>query len=687
MQRGTLSDLFELLSSMRFAISLLTVLGIASIIGTVIQQGQPYNAYLNQFGPFWFPVLEKTGLYNLYNTTWFVVILAFLVLSTSLCIVRQTAPMLREIRGYREHAREASLRQFAHQHGFHTQITLADAQARTLTYMRTSGFSARSNARADGGVLIAAKQGSASRSGYFLAHGAIVLICIGGLLDGDLPLRVQMALNGKASAAAGQLIAEMPESSRMSEDNWSFRGNLFIPEGRSNRTAVLRLGDGILLQPLPFSVALTKFHIEHYDNGSPSRFASDIVITDDISGETHAHTLEVNRPLTHRGVTLYQSGFEDGGSMLRLTARSLSADDASPITELAGAVGDTLAIETHEQPYKLELTDFRAFNVEDFSSESAGAATATGLARLEQHLGSGATATSRNDLRNLGPSFGYKLRDAAGQAREFQNYMMPVEQRGAWFLISGMRETAGEAFRYIRFPLDDEGRVDTWFDIHQIFMDPKRHAQIAARFAQRSLPEADGATRERLAATAQHTASLFADRGYESVGRFIENTIPAAEQERALGVFSKVLQGLAWEAWLLAREQAGLTAPAMDDRHVQFLGNTLAALSDSRFYGAPLYLQLTDYTLRQATVLQVTRSPGKPLVYLGSLLMVLGIFAMLYIRERRLFVLIKPDGDVLVALSTNRRTMDVDDIFRRHASRVHALLAPTSATTLPERTS
>jgi hypothetical protein len=118
MQRGTLSDLFELLSSMRFAISLLTVLGIASIIGTVIQQGQPYNAYLNQFGPFWFPVLEKTGLYNLYNTTWFVVILAFLVLSTSLCIVRQTAPMLREIRGYREHAREASLRQFAHQHGF-----------------------------------------------------------------------------------------------------------------------------------------------------------------------------------------------------------------------------------------------------------------------------------------------------------------------------------------------------------------------------------------------------------------------------------------------------------------------------------------------------------------------------------------------------------------------------------------
>lgn len=686
MQRGTLRDLFELLSSMRFAISLLTVLGIASIIGTVIQQGQPYNAYLNQFGPFWFPILEKTGLFNLYNTTWFVVILAFLVLSTSLCIFRQAAPMLREIRGYREHAREASLRQFAHQHSFVTGVAAAQAQARILEYMSNAGFSARFNTRANGGTLIAAKQGSASRTGYFLAHGAIVLICVGGLLDGDLPLRVQMALTGKASTTAGQLIAEMPESSRMSEDNWSFRGNLFIPEGRSNHTAVLRLGDGILLQPLPFSVALTKFHIEHYENGSPSRFASDVVISDSASGESVSHTLEVNRPLKHRGVTLYQSGFEDGGSKLRLTAHSLSADATAQATPLDGAVGDALTIDTAGQAYTLELTDFRASNVEDFSAETQDANAPAGLAQLQRQLGSGAITSSSRDLRNLGPSFSYKLRDAAGQAREFHNYMMPIEQGGAWFLISGMREEAGADFRYIRFPLDEDGSVDTWFGIHEIFMDKQRHARIAARFAERSMPGTDSATRERFVATALHTASLFSERGYESVGRFIESTIPAAEQERAMGIFSKVLQGMVWEAWRLARERAGLAAPVMDEKHARFLANTLAALSDSRFYGAPLYFQLTDYTQRQATVLQVTRSPGQPLVYLGSLLMVLGIFAMLYIRERRLFVLVKPGGDVLVALSTNRRTMDVDDIFRQHADRLQALLAPTQAGPQPEHT-
>ena len=53
---------YELLSSMRFAVSLLTVLAIASVIGTVLKQNEPYNNYLNQFGQFWFPVFESLGL-------------------------------------------------------------------------------------------------------------------------------------------------------------------------------------------------------------------------------------------------------------------------------------------------------------------------------------------------------------------------------------------------------------------------------------------------------------------------------------------------------------------------------------------------------------------------------------------------------------------------------------------------
>ena len=48
----------ELLSSMRFAISLLTVICIASIIGTVLKQHEPLDNYVNQFGPFWAEVFR-----------------------------------------------------------------------------------------------------------------------------------------------------------------------------------------------------------------------------------------------------------------------------------------------------------------------------------------------------------------------------------------------------------------------------------------------------------------------------------------------------------------------------------------------------------------------------------------------------------------------------------------------------
>ena len=44
------ADVYELLSSMRFAIGLLSLLAIASVIGTVLKQNEPYPGYLIEFG-------------------------------------------------------------------------------------------------------------------------------------------------------------------------------------------------------------------------------------------------------------------------------------------------------------------------------------------------------------------------------------------------------------------------------------------------------------------------------------------------------------------------------------------------------------------------------------------------------------------------------------------------------------
>ena len=101
-------SVFELLSSMRFAISLLSILAVASIVGTVLKQAEPYNNYLIQLGPFWFEVYEKLGLYDVYHAAWFLLILSFLVVSTSVCITRNAPNFVREMKSFREHVSEHS---------------------------------------------------------------------------------------------------------------------------------------------------------------------------------------------------------------------------------------------------------------------------------------------------------------------------------------------------------------------------------------------------------------------------------------------------------------------------------------------------------------------------------------------------------------------------------------------------
>ena len=674
MNRTYSRQLYEMLSSMRFAVSLLTVLAIASIIGTVLKQNEPYNNYINQFAQFWFPVFEAIGLYSVYHASWFLAILAFLVVSTSLCIIRQSPGMVREMKSFRTGAREASLRQFAHQHTTQTALTHTEAERVVTTYLAAQGYKSKSKAQADG-LLIAAKAGSWNRMGYMLAHGAIVMICIGGLLDGDLPLKVEMLLGNKQVTSLDKPFAQIGPESRLGPDHWSYRGNVFLPEGKRGNIAVLNVKDGALLQELPFLITLKQFHIEHYSTGMPKRFASDIVITNPKTGAEIERTIEVNKPFEYMGVSLYQASFEDGGSKLKLKAHSL-LPGSTKVFDAETEVGGSLQLKQGEEPLRVEVTGFRPFNVENMSQPTPTDSEKNTLAMLNRHLGSGAKSPDSKDLKNVGPSFSYKLRDAAGQAREYNNYMVPVTQEGRSFFMTGMRETQADGFRYLRLPADENDKLDTWFALRAILTTPKEHALIARRFAATAM-SGEGVSdtmRARLADTAERTLHLYAERGFESLGKFINDTVPEAEREKAADVFVRVLQGSTWEAWQLLRERQKLKPLEMTTTRADFVRDTVNSISDSFHYGSPVYLELDQFEEIKASVIQATRSPGKNGVYLGCALLVAGVFFMLYVRERRLFVLLKDSGEVLLALSSNRKTLDTDGEFARHQETITTLL-------------
>ncbi|OFA08939.1 cytochrome c biogenesis protein ResB [Duganella phyllosphaerae] len=675
-RRPIIGETIELMSSMRFAIAMLAMIAIAAVIGTVMKQSEATSNYINQFGPFWFEVFDKAGLYAVYSSWWFMLLMTLLVSSTSLCIARNAPKMVRDMRSWRENVREQSLLNFPHRMHWRAPLARAALAQQTAARLADNGYRVKIVER-DNGTLLAAKQGGANKFGYIFAHASIVVICVGALFDSDLPIRFQEWVLGKTPFAGSGLIAEVPAKHRLSTSNPTFRGNTLIPEGSNSSSALLQRPDGVLIQDLPITINLKKFTIDFYSTGMPKLFASDVEVVDHATGEKVNAVIEVNKPLIFKGLAIYQSSFEDGGSKLKLKGYPMLGTGTRSF-DLNGEVGGTTPF---SDAYTIEWSGFRPFNVENMNTNNDVRAVKQDKslreqfsASLDKHTGSAGRGSLSNELKNVGPSVQYKLRDKTGQAREYQNYMQPMTLDGAAVFLAGVRANPSDPFSYLRIPADDEHSVRDWMRLRAALADPALRAAAAKRYSERAAPQtADAAAvRGHIEASSEKSLSLFAGDGkvggFVSISQFLEK-VPVEGQEKTAEVFMKILNGSLWELWQVARAKDGLAPVAADEAHGRYLLLATNALSDAFFYGAPVYLQLDEFVEVKASVFQVTRSPGKNIVYFGCALLVLGVFSMFYIRERRLWVWIKDDtehsggAEALMAMSTQRKTLDFEREF------------------------
>ncbi|HYP72425.1 MAG TPA: cytochrome c biogenesis protein ResB, partial [Variovorax sp.] len=475
--------------------------------------------------------------------------------------------------------------------------------------------------------------------------------------------------------------------------NPTFRGNILVPEGQRSSVAILNQSDGVLLQDLPFSIELKKFIVDYYSTGMPKLFASEVVLHDRETGEQVPARIEVNHPASYKGVEIYQSSFDDGGSSVKLKAVPMGA--AAKSFEVEGTIGSSARITNGSDALMLEFTALRVINVENMGSPQGGSAVDVRKVdlrqQLESRLGAAHKVNQEKELRNVGPSIGYKLRDAAGQAREFQNYMVPVDTGdGQAVFLLGVREQPNEPFRYLRVPADDQGAMDGFVRMRAALADDALRAkavdQYIARVADSKRPE----LAEQLRMSAARALALFAGSeraktdatsrgGWQAIAEFMEANVPEGERERAGGVLVRILNDVLFEVLNLSRAQAGLAPLPADEKSQAYLTQAVLAISDAYFYPAPVAMMLTDFNQVQASVFQVARAPGKNIVYLGCLLLIIGIFAMLYVRERRLWVWLAPvaaqpgGSNATMAMSTNRRTMDSDREFEQLRSKLLAM--------------
>ena len=653
----------DFLGSMNLAITILVVLAIASVIGTVLQQNQPYQDYIIKFGPFWHEIFKALDLYDVYGALWFLVLLGFLLLSTSVCVYRNGPVMLRDMQHYRLNMQEKSLRVLRNFREWNLASADSVLESSITRYMQSKGYRVRRKLQGDT-TLLAYMKGGMNRMGYILTHVGIVVICIGGLLDGNFVLTVKQWLGQIELEKRDISVDKVPDKSRLKpQDAISFRGAVSLPEGTAANFVFLNVEDGYLIQELPFAVELKDFRIEHYASGQPKSFESDLIIHDDQLDEPLEKTIAVNHPLIYRGYAIYQASFGDGGTQLKLQARPLFDAAPKPLA-FTGEVHGQRKLETEQGGFTLEFNDFKNFNVFP------------------------ATEPEHKDKKfvNFGASMTYKLRDASGVAREYTNFMSPVLQEGRYFFLSGMRTSNAEDFRYLHIPADENMSQQRFLNFHAYINDIARLRKIAERNAQHALGMAkikNDKMFNDIVTSMLNLASEFNRGGYAAIDKQIRATVPAEKQQQVAEAYIKILENVLRGVYLQVMQDEGIdTSKGLNDMQAQFYDDAIVALSGLGAYGSPFYLQMIDFELRESSGLQITRAPGKNVVYFGCVMLIVGIFLMFYIAHQRVWLMLSKEASgvkILFAGTGNRNQRDfavtfsqlVDDMdrfFKRQSS-------------------
>jgi cytochrome c biogenesis protein len=642
--RTTSAKLTDFLGSMNLAITLLVVLAIASVIGTVLQQNQPYTSYEIKFGKFWFETFRTLGLFDVYSAVWFLLILAFLVISTTTCVVRNTPGMLRELTRFREQARKKSLLSMKNSQNLHSQESVGDIRELAIKFFKAESFRFREH-KTEKHTVLAAMKGGANKWGYWLTHLGIIVICLGGLLDSRLPLMLAEWQGTVKPETRNVPASEVPAISTLPTSNFSYRGSVDVPEGRRANIIFLPVRDGYLVQKLPFEVEVKEFRVEHYSTGQPKSFESDIVIHDSDLEQPLETTISVNHPLIYKGAAIYQASFGDGGSEINMTLHPFVSNYATQ--EMSGNVFKQYDLTNNERKFRLELDDFRLFNINPIKND---------LGEEEQ--------------KNLGPSFTFRLRNAAGEAIEYTNYMVPVELDGRRYLLSGVKTSPSEPQRFLHIPADQKGSAGLFMQYLKNLQDDELVQRIALETTQSSMRGAqldDNNVQNQVVQSMVRLTELFVTTGFDGIAEDIASRFPEDQREAVSEAFLKVLQASLRAVYIETLQQNGRSEP--DEQDWLFYDDSMNAIANLPFYGSPWYIQMTSFKQIEASGLQITRSPGKNVVYFGSAMLIIGVFLLFYVSHRRIWLYLQPleDGqtEIVLAGSANRNQDEFNKYFQR----------------------
>ena len=281
--------LVQVIADLRLAIGLLLVIALASVAGTVIEQGESIEFYQKNypehpalFGFLTWNVITRLGLDHVYQTWWYLSLLILFGASLLACTFLRQWPALRVAHRWHYYLRPEQILRLSC-----SQACPNHSISELASILRQKGYWV---------VLennkLYARKGLVGKVGPIVVHASLIVILIGGLVG----------------SLTGFLVQEL------------------VPSGQDFRLQrVVQAGAWVRRLP-QVQGRVHRFWIDYTPSGAIDQFYTDLGLLNEKGEELIRKTIYVNEPLRWRGLTFYQTSWGIHGVRFRL--------NQSPILEL-----------------------------------------------------------------------------------------------------------------------------------------------------------------------------------------------------------------------------------------------------------------------------------------------------------------------------------------------------------------
>jgi cytochrome c biogenesis protein len=300
-------QLWDFFCSLKLAIITLILLATTSIIGTVIEQNKTPQEYMQKYGmsESTYKALDALQFFDMYHSYWFLSLMGIFAVNLICCSIKRLPRIVKIVREPVLVADDGLFRTFSNKEEIVAQGTVESVRDKVAALLGDK-FAAPVVTEQDDKVYLFSQKGAFSRFGVYVTHTSILIIFLGAMI-GNI---------------------------------WGYKAYINIVEGKSINAVWPRGGQEPI--PIGFELRCDNFEVTFYEGGGrPKDFTSDLVVLEN-GQEVLKKTIEVNDPLTYKGLTFYQSSYGPTGDPV-YTFRVRHRESGETVT-VVGAQGKHLPL-------------------------------------------------------------------------------------------------------------------------------------------------------------------------------------------------------------------------------------------------------------------------------------------------------------------------------------------------------